>query len=512
MAFQNSVIIAICLSLGACFLSFVSGLCSAGRGTGEGYGVLSLDQGCPDRTVGAALTAAGIEAYYSESNQWAYLDDFGELVKIPLDEYRKRLEPFDPRNDGYAEALDAFFVRNGTRRFYIPLEPGKGDPRKRLAGRVAGALGDTPYSLEFLVSKPPFSRHAVSFVFFGAAVLGSVFLSGRAFQMAFLIPPCVPLVFLGLPGFVLGGMLFGFSGSLCSSLDDFCSRRRRGEQFFRRPPGSCPGPFSFSQLMPLLFAASYWVIVSLGGVPVRSALPVFISCCVIPGILAGAEPDREGHVRFRPVPIRKPRLNPLVFLYLFKRNCPPAILPWAPASVFALLLSLILPWSGPEPDVDAAGDISLLYSRDYEAHFEFQRSFSLRPLGAGKNGEFPEHLPSFDSQADSSLVPAGQGVRSHYYHYSIGEDGLITGTAAGNYPFDMEAENPDEREHPPFLLADLMDFLEGHTPVVNQVHTRNDLISIAFIVALAAPPFIHAGKRERKKRSLLILNDKRVAA
>jgi hypothetical protein len=492
MALQKSVIIAICVSLCAGFLSFVSARFFIDRGTGGGYGILSLDQGCPDRTIGAALTAAGIETYYSESNQWAYLDDFGELVRIPLDEYQERLEPFDPRNDGYAKTLGAFFVRDGTRRFYIPLNPEKGDSRKKLARRIAAALGDTPYSLDFLISGSPFSRYVVLFVLFGAAVLGSVLLSGRAFQMAFLIPPCIPLVFWGPSGFVLGGMLFGFSGSLFTALDDFFIRRPWEERFFRRPQGSRPGLSGFSQLMPLLFAASYGAVVFLGGVPVHAALPVFVSCCVIPGILLRVEPDREGHVRFRPVPIRKSPMNPLVFLRYFKRNCPYTILPWASASVFTLLLSLILPWSSPEPGVELAGDRFLLHSGDYEAHLDFQRSFSLRPLETGKNNGFPEHPP--------------------YYRYSIGEDGFIMETAAENYPFDTGPEAPKGGEYPPFMLADLMDFLEGYTPAVNPVHTRNDLISIVFILVLAAPPLIRAGKRERKKRNLLIINDKRIAA
>jgi hypothetical protein len=111
-----------------------------GRGgaPGEGFAALTLDASYPDRQIRELLAYGGVKTAIGESSQWVFLEDFGGLEQVPLDRYWERVEPFDPRNDGYAERLQSFFVFNGERRIFIGL---KGAPLD-LEGRVQAALGD----------------------------------------------------------------------------------------------------------------------------------------------------------------------------------------------------------------------------------------------------------------------------------------------------------------------------------------------------------------------------------
>jgi hypothetical protein len=485
MAFQKSVVLAACISLCGGFLGFLLARPFSGGEPGGGYGVLMLDQSGPDRPIGAALTAAGIKTYFSESNQWVYLDDFGALLQVPLDEYQDRLEPFDPRNDGYAEKLRSFFVRDGSRRFYIPLDAGMGAPHRRLAGQVASALGDTSYTLEFPAYEPSSFTHSVLYILFGAAVLASLFLSGALPQMFFLVPLCVPLVFFGPPGFVLTGALLGFSGSLLPFLREFFVRFRS--------EGKHPGVFAASFLMPPVFALIYGALVFLNRIPVSVALWALFSCCCVLVIVQFGESYRDGHLRFRSVPIRRPVLNLRVFLRFFSRNYPRIILPWAPASVLAMLLLLfVLPGSGAGTGASLDG-MTAVNAGDYEAHLAFQRFFSLRSL-------YQKDLPY-----------------SGYYRYSIDEDGLVVeaGPAAWESPGQTGAAlvgYGDDERFPPFPLADLVDFLEGYTADENPVRAPGNLISIGLLLIPVVPSLIWAGRKEGRKRNALIMNDKRIAA
>jgi hypothetical protein len=145
----------------------------------------------------------------------------------------------------------------------------------------------------------------------------------------------------------------------------------------------------------------------------------------------------------------------------------------------------------------SAENIPVLCAGDYEAHLAFQRSFSLRPLeDAERFKTHPESLPY-----------------SEYYHYSIGDDGLVMKAGEGTAQTGFDAPSyGDYGEFPPFPLADLMGFLEGYTPVVSPVRTSGNLIAILFILIPALPSLIRGGRRERKGGSSLVLNDKRIAA
>ncbi|MDR0377314.1 MAG: hypothetical protein LBH70_05920 [Spirochaetaceae bacterium] len=500
MTFQRSVIIAVCVSLGAGFLSFFLFRPAGGGGSsGGGYAVLSLDQSYSDRDVGAALSSAGIETFFSESNQWVYLDGFGELTRIPLDEYPGRLESFDPRNDGYAEKLRSFFVRDGMRRFFISLDRERGNSPARFTDRLSALLGDTPYTVEFLVQNQPSSRYWILFAVFGTAALISLFLSGASLLPALLIPLCIPLTFLGSPGMVLTGTIFAFSGSLIPPLNEFLARCRRG-RFPRRckPLGGRLEFPGFSCIMPLVFAAVYGAIFCMGNIPVLAAVPVLFACCCVTGAVLLIEPRWNGHLRFHPAPIKKtaPRIS--AFFRYFQRNYPRTILPWVPAAILALVLPYILTDSNAAPVTEKWEDVPVLYAEDYEAHLAFQRSFSMRILEDQEKIKIhPEYLPY-----------------SRYSRYSIGDDGLIRedDNAAGKTGVEIVSSEGYE-EFPSFPLTDLMDFLTGYTPAVNSsIHTSGDLISIALILIPALPFLFRLGRKERKGGGALIFNDKRIAA
>jgi hypothetical protein len=503
MAFQKSVIIAVCVSLGAGLLSFllfrpVQGSFSAG------YGILSVDQSHPDRMIGEALRSAGIETYFSESTQWVYLDDFGGLVKVPLDEFPGRLEPFDLRNDGYAEKLRSFFVQDGRRRFFIPFSPSS---QVKFADALSVALGDTPYTLEFLIQDQQPPRYWLLFLVFGAAIAFSLFLSEAPLPQVFLIPPCVPLVFLGSPGMVLTGTLFAFSSALIPPLRKFFACRRSGTFLADRkgfPRGlRKKGSLVFSCVMPLLFAVFYGTLLRAGNIPALTGLLPFLSCCCVTGTVLWAQSNRhDEHLRFHPVPIKEPLVAISGFFWYFKRHCPLTILPWVPAAILALVVPLLLPDRNAvftKPVAELREDIPVLYAGDYEAHVVFQRSFSLRILEDTKN---------FKNQSES--LPY-----SDYYRYAIGEDGLVmeTGQGDGDRQTGFDASFfGDQEKFPPFPLADLMSFLSGYAPAVNSIHIPGDLILIALILIPALPSLFRGGRRERKGGSSLVLNDKRIAA
>ncbi|MDR3130568.1 MAG: hypothetical protein LBU18_03400 [Treponema sp.] len=493
MAFQKTVFIAVCVSLGAGFFSFFLFRPSTGGALYGEYGVLSLDQLYPDRAAGEALTLAGVESYFSESSQWVYLDDFGELAKVPLDEYAERLEPFDPRNDGYAERLRSFFVRDGTRRFFIPLDPGKGESRKKLAARLDAALGDTPYTLDFLARRQPFPWFLALFALFAAAAAASLFLSAAPLPHLAIVPLCAPLAFLGSSGLALTGALFAFSACMVPLFQELFAQGRGGNSM---SAGMGRLKVSgFSSLTLLVFACVYAAIVLTGNIPFPAALSVILMACCVTGTVLWAESKRGGHTRFRPAPIRKAAADLSAFFRYFRLNCSRSILPWIPAAALALALPFVQSGESIKPDAALRiENIPKINALDYETHLAFQLFFSLRPLkdtDSLKNR--PESLPY-----------------SEYYRYAIGDDGLVI--KAGLQNAADFAQSGGYGEFPPFPLADLINFLEGYTPPVNSVGALKDLTIIAFILIPALPSLIWIGRRERGRRNSPAFNDKRIAA
>jgi hypothetical protein len=428
----------------------------------------------------------------SESSQWVFLDDFGTLERIPLPEFRDRVEIFDPRNDGYAEQLHALFVREGRRFFYIPLPESQGPfayhrAYRGLHKKVALALGDTPYSLALPRAPRPVPRYLI---LFGCAALVTLIVSafsagkaGRVFLPALsLLPSLAPFALTGPAGFALSGALFGIFGVTLDPLREFfVSRRYRVQSFYSRTGEFQWGAYGSSWFLAALFLLVYGLICFTGGIPVLTALAALLSFFCVLCTSLRAEVNRgkiQDHIIFLPVNIRESPLRLSRF--------PRIVLPFALASLAALGPSLPAGVEG--RDLNAPGaDIILPSAGDYHRHAIFQAFFSLRPLGAGPEG----------------LLPEGSYP---YLRYTLGLDGLISGGGSA------AEEYPGTGDFPPFPLEDLAAFLGGEALRSVPERGLRDLTPVFIILIPGLLSLFGARRSYRKKDALLLYTDKQAAA
>jgi hypothetical protein len=395
MSFNRSLFILIALSLlsGVLLLFLAAFLMPAGGG--GAYGVLILDEARPDREIRALLDD---EAIISESSQWVFLDDFSGLTSIPLDEYASRTLPFDPRNDGYAERLCSFFVREGKRFFYIPLGRGPG-AAGRLERQLRSSLGDIPFQVEYTGGGKPVTFY---FVLMGIAGAGVLWFS-RRFLLAPGLPPLAGLAFAGAPGSALAAVFMGLAGLLLAPCGEYFTYRRYKKNnplfgaYEQRSLAEILSPFKNRFLWALVFTAALIAGSLFGGIHPLLLLGTgagFMGICLFSCWVFSRR--GEDHVRFSPVPILKIPAISLDFSSL--------MLPYALAALLSLPLS---PWfSGPGPGASSfflKTMPPILREEEYRSHAAFQSSFSLRPLGREPRGE------------------------ALYAPYVLGDDGLIAG-------------------------------------------------------------------------------------
>jgi hypothetical protein len=393
-----------------------------------------------------------------------FLDDFGKLEQVPLDRYWERVEPFDPRNDGYAERLQSFFVFKGERRIFIGLPGAPLD----LEGRVKAALGDIRYSLS--VPAPRRSYLAPALLFVAAAAL-TLLLSRDIPLTLFFLPLWAPLAGLGAAGFALMSVLAGLFRILREPAREYFVSRRYGSAGGTVPPAADFWVFSG------LFLAAAALLAVFGGFPLPVVpaalllLPVVLCCSLWSESCRGA---REGHIRFKPVQIAPFARRPGAYS--------PVMVPFVLAALALLLLPMVFPsagrsvgnpaWTGWKSPLELNAD-------HYREHAAFQQAFSCAPLGGGE---------------------------SLYLRYSLAGDGLIDGNGSG------EAALGEREAIPPFPLDPLIDFL------VNYAYTDNDFIAPSG----GACPFIVLGlclllilwdrKGRRSWGKFSIYMDKRIAA
>jgi hypothetical protein len=409
-----------------------------------------------------------------------YLDDFGELRRIPLDEYRDRVEPFDPRDDGYAERLRSFFVRNGERRIFIPLSftfSGTAAFEKRLA-----RLGLPPFSLEFLGSPRLLWPEAVLFAVAGALTL---ILSGTPLLSAALLPLFAALAYGGPAGFALSVVLTALFRVLLDPVRELFIARRYGKPGSLRGPGDRLRPFKALWFLVPGLLILYGIIVRLGAFPPILAFAVLLSFLGLLGICLWAESNRgrnQGHIPFLPVPIRGAFFRSAFFFR--------SLAPFALASLAALLLPLLLPglYSPPRPGREP----SPVGKADYEAHAAFQVSFSRRSLGEERG----------DGAVDG-------GETASYVRYYLGEDGLIAGSRA--YEGAFIRGNPESEDIPPFPLEKLVDFSENYRQVYAGNFRWGDTVSVLIALGLGIPGLFRQGRKGRRGR-IGIYTEKRIAA
>jgi hypothetical protein len=184
----------------------------------------------------------------------------------------------------------------------------------------------------------------------------------------------------------------------------------------------------------------------------------------------------RGHVRFAPVPIR----NLFPGWSLFPRSAAP----FALAAVAALIVPPLLPGSGSAVSGLQEAQPFLITAAEYEAHADFQASFSFRSL----NGQEEAHLPD-----------------TPYLRYALGEDGLIR--EISETPALPEAA---PGSFPPFPLEGLTRFLgEAGQELPSR---EEEYFWGALMGVLAIPALIPRFRRRGKPGVFLVYHDKRIAA
>jgi hypothetical protein len=475
MSFKPSLWVLIFLSLLTVFLLAVFAAVLMPGETGGAYAALILDESRPDREIRGLLND---ETIISESSQWVFLDEFQSLSRIPLDEYRDRVRSFDPRNDGYAEKLRAFFVRDGKRVFFIPLRRGLwGYGTGGFEKRLSSSLGDIPFEIQYLGYRRPVWLYVT--LLLGAGIAGLI-LSGR-FALVFCMPVLAGFAFAGSSGLALSSVFAGLSGLFLAPCGEYFMfrRYRRADagagKFESRTLGDTLGAFRACGVLAPVFLAAL-VFISLEGNV--HPLAVLAEGAGFTGIFLLSQwvLSRRGdaHVRFAPVLIRRVPVKSLDFSRI--------MLPFIFAS---LLPALPLPPFSGFPSANAAffGEQGpVIREAEYRAHAAFQASFSYRALGS--SGE-----PS-------------------YFRYLLGDDGLVAGREADLAPWE---------EIPPFPLKDLADFLETRGESASREWNPVTLLQLAPVLAallFSFPPFIRRtrGDKRRKNRLLYGYKEKGIAA
>ena len=378
------------------------------------FAELSLDAGYAEWELLDGLAAAGAGPVIAGSTQEVFLDEFGELVSLPLEAFFERVEPFDPRNDGYAQRLRSFFVRDGRRYLYLPASSG-------LHARIAPVLGDVPYSLSPAPRKQPSAWYLL---FFALGAAGAFLLAGPSLAALAVIPPLAGLAFAGPPGLALAAALFGLFGALRAPLAESPS--------CRGPAGMYRRGFSIScALLFMLLCCWIW---RRWAIPFQTGLRGVLSFCAAfaAALIAEFSMEKErGRAKFAPVSIRErfPRRERFPGLFIAPRCAAPLAL----AAAGAILVTPVF-GAGPagEPFAGLGAEAPLIAAAEYEAHAAFQASFSYRSLHEGEA---------------ESPVP--------YQRYALAEDGLIAAV-----PLEaVYAEDVYVESLPPFPLEALMSFL-----------------------------------------------------
>jgi hypothetical protein len=454
MSFIRSLIVLGLLSLlgGAVFL--VLSLVFIPAESGGGYAVLAFDEAAGDREI-RGLLEQGLNAsadrnvelplrIISESSQWVFLDNFGGLEQVPLDEYSGRVSSFDPRDDGYAQRLRDFFIRasgpggaphNMKRLFFIPLRPGApGAGAGAFEKKLAGLLGNISFSVEYL----GLGRALLLFFVLMAAAAGSCLFFFRRFRIQI---PCLPLLaalaFGGAPGIAMGAILSGLAALLEEPGEAlFMLLRYRkeaslfgNERFRSRLLGDVFSPFKTAWILAALLWAVYGAAAFFSEIPLLLSLGVFAahSALFLLSLRARSlQGESQDHIRFAPVPIMKQAAG----IFGFSR----LMLPFAAASLLAALLTPLMPGAGSSGISSLGGDRGRVISEaEYRFHAEYQQSFSYRSLGSPGLGAYAEYIQR--------------------------DDGLIYPASGSSF------SSTEAADIPPFPLKDLMDFLaSGSSP------------------------------------------------
>jgi hypothetical protein len=428
------------------------------------YAVLKIDSQLDDEDIVRRLQSGGIRNIESASAQTVFLDDFGEIKQIPLNQYDDHIFSFDPRNDGYAEKLKSFFYQNEKQFIYIPLENQNVSPNKTIK-MIDLLLKDFPHELECIGGAAPKELPWLLFFF---ALAGIVIFFKKLRPFAAIFFPMAGFIFWGSSGFMLAALLAVFFSLLINPLREICISLKTKKSIREN--------FSLYRYSWIAAAASFILFTSviiLTNVSILFSVILFAALFVLfvfflkNDVIQGGIAKRR---RFIPVPISGE--NPNILHHAI------SALPFTIAAVVLLFSSFFMNQSGSR----FAFDQNLLVTKaDFDAHIRFQQNFSFIPLGE-------------------------TGDNHQYRTYQLGDDGLVLDEGR---PYARNQSLIDEVSFP---LEDLADHIQGRTKQTMQWVSWETIIPLfCFIVLVPFSVFVNIKNRGRKKIKSMY-NDKRIAA
>jgi hypothetical protein len=485
-------------------------LIASGGGTAEtrtpsGYTTLIFDEGKDEREIAALLTEHNIKSFAGESTARVFLNDFDGVQEMTLPEWRERLEPFDPRNDGYADKARSIFIGGGKRRIFIPSGELNGFLSSAPDQKVIDALESFGASVQLETLKQDKTPNRIIFIL---AALTLVFIARKIFLIkreAFIFHPpqavsALPLVREGR--LVLTGFhyVIGFIPSLAILADSGAAGFALAAlslalfQLVRKPALSFLTSLRYEKsrlaselllispvqrgrgILEMLFdeisvelpkiavIAALWIVTCAAGkIPFAAAFCFFLifSLSFLSMLNLEARCGKiAAHIPFKFMPILPGKraktafpLLPVPLIAAALLQIALTSLSGAPASADPATALINLP-----PAWEKAPSVS---ERDYEAHFEFQKNFVFKNLNTAKTDD--------------------------YLRYSLGDDGLIASSGA------LQAGNQTSAP-PPWDLAPLVDFLQnggGGASSRQPVNTGSGILAVLLALCLYIPFMRH---------------------
>jgi hypothetical protein len=458
--------------LGCAVLSF-SGLLvlsfnTTHGGTGKPYGILSVADSLGESTVLKMLSENHISSVISPSTEWVYINDFNGLRPVPLSQYGQILEPYDLRNDGYAEQLLGIFHSSGQQRFFIPLGNQLLYPLgPNLSEKIQKIFKDVPYSLG--IQQPSRGSWVFVLLFLTAAGVSLFFSKNVPVTLVVLLP----LFFFSQ----IGPITLALSAPLLALSQVYTDPLR---EFFRsllhkegsRPFLSADSLKNFGTLIGIVFVGGLGLSLLSGTSPLLFLLALMASLGARFTYMYAEETiaSNRGHHRFIP-------------LTLFEHSPPPLeitrfMVPLTLAAVLALVFQLFFFFPGKTSTVPG-----LLHPENYAAHLAFQEKFSLTPL---------------------TTVPE-KSAQDGYFSYHLGSDGLVD-----SKPDPMAPLNFQGLAIPP--LEQLLFSYDGKGMGIGPSTVGGDSIAVIIMVIINIPLVAKGIKRRRQRGAWSLYNDKRMAA
>ena len=353
------------------------------RGEGRGYEYLPPSRSfavaeCPvsvsDREAAGALSEAGIQGVVSESTQFFLLSAWNGVEQAPLDMLDERLLDSDPRRDGYAQKLRAFFVNKKTRRFFVPLSNWKNKSVLVIEAAIRNALSGIPiYSI--ILRNPQ-----------------SPFISSLSRTFGMVGKTAVWTVLFVICGLFIPAFFENFLSDRAYRLPGSHRNIRRGKT-----------PIAVSLFLAAVFIASGMAdgitgVSWLAFIVIPFAL--FLLGWTLPAWFRWKAAKRRGHILFRPIWATKPRSE---------RARPPiaivCLLAVGAAACAASFFTGLGSGSGMAV-FSNEGYGGLVSEEEYRAHSRRQAAFAYLPLGVDREEDTPPYR-RYTEDADGLYVAAG---------------------------------------------------------------------------------------------------------